>query len=181
MAIKTFTTGEVLTAADTNTYLANSGLVFVKTHAITGTPTTVTVTGAFSATYKSYLIQMTNVTHNAGAVFTFQLTGLTSGYYGNMIYANFLSGAPASAGYSNTSTFTHSGGSNGTNGFYNLTCLNPFLAQNTFMSSDFIDGSNAGRSTAYQSSSTSVSGFSISCTAGNFTGGEINVYGYRNG
>jgi hypothetical protein len=32
MAIKTFTTGEVLTAADTNTYLANSGLVYVKTH-----------------------------------------------------------------------------------------------------------------------------------------------------
>ena len=29
MAIKTFTTGEVLTAADTNTYLANSGLVYV--------------------------------------------------------------------------------------------------------------------------------------------------------
>jgi hypothetical protein len=27
MAIKTFTTGEVLTASDTNTYLANSGLV----------------------------------------------------------------------------------------------------------------------------------------------------------
>jgi hypothetical protein len=27
MAIKTFTTGEVLTAADTNTYLANSGLI----------------------------------------------------------------------------------------------------------------------------------------------------------
>jgi hypothetical protein len=30
MAIKTFTTGEVLTASDTNTYLANAGLVFVK-------------------------------------------------------------------------------------------------------------------------------------------------------
>jgi hypothetical protein len=31
MAIKTFTTGEVLTASDTNTYLANSGLVFETT------------------------------------------------------------------------------------------------------------------------------------------------------
>jgi hypothetical protein len=34
MAIKTFTTGEVLTASDTNTYLANSGLVYVKSQTI---------------------------------------------------------------------------------------------------------------------------------------------------
>ncbi len=30
MAVKTFTTGEVLTAADTNTYLNNGGLVYIK-------------------------------------------------------------------------------------------------------------------------------------------------------
>ena len=29
MAIKTFTSGAVLTAADTNTYLTNSGLVYI--------------------------------------------------------------------------------------------------------------------------------------------------------
>lgn len=51
MAIKTFTTGEVLTASDTNTYLANSGLVFVKSQTIGSAVTSVTVSDAFSATY----------------------------------------------------------------------------------------------------------------------------------
>ena len=34
MAIKTFTTGEVLTASDTNTYLANAGLVYITSTAV---------------------------------------------------------------------------------------------------------------------------------------------------
>ena len=52
MAIKTFTTGEVLTAADTNTYLANSGLVYISTTTI-ATATTQFV-GAFTDTYTNY-------------------------------------------------------------------------------------------------------------------------------
>ena len=46
MAIKTFTTGEVLTASDTNTYLNNGGLVFINQvsyTASTSTETTVQV------------------------------------------------------------------------------------------------------------------------------------------
>jgi len=35
MAIKTFTTGEVLTAADTNTYLTNSGFQYVSSGSFT--------------------------------------------------------------------------------------------------------------------------------------------------
>ena len=54
MAVKTFTT-EVLTSADTNTYLANSGLVYVKSHTITS-GASVVVTDAFSSTYDNYLI-----------------------------------------------------------------------------------------------------------------------------
>ena len=46
MAIKTFVTGTVLTAADTNEYLANSGLVFVKGGTI-ATTTNIEITSAF--------------------------------------------------------------------------------------------------------------------------------------
>jgi hypothetical protein len=68
MAIKTFTTGEVLTASDTNTYLANSGLVFVKSQAITS-GSTVVVTDAFSSTYDNYRIVIDNgVATGNGAV-----------------------------------------------------------------------------------------------------------------
>ena len=181
MAIKTFTAGSVLTASDTNTYLANAGLVFVKAHNITGTPSSVTVTDAFNATYKAYLIQMTDVAASAAGVLTFQLSGLTTGYYGNLIYTNFTGTAPTSAGYNNATTFTHAGGLNGSMAYLNLTCVNPFLAKNTFLSSDFIDSTNAGKTTGYQSSNTSVTGFTIATTAGTLSGGQITVYGYRNG
>jgi hypothetical protein len=55
MAIKTFTTGEVLTAADTNTYLANSGLVYVAgtTFATTATPF---INGCFSSSFQNYRV-----------------------------------------------------------------------------------------------------------------------------
>lgn len=181
MAIKTFTTGEVLTASDTNTYLANSGLVFVKSQTIGNAVTTVTVNDAFSATYKSYLIQFTDVNSSAPGVVTFQLNGLTTNYYGNLIYANYLSGAPVSAGYNNTTGVTHAGGTNGTNAFLNVVCVNPFLAKNTYFTCDFMDTTNAGRTQAYQSSNTSATGFNIGLTAGNITGGQVTVYGYRNG
>ena len=180
MAVKTFTT-EVLTSADTNTYLANSGIVFVKAQTVGSGVTSVTVTDAFSATYKSYLIQMTNVTSSAAGVITFQLTGLTTGYYGNLIYANFTGGAASIVGYNNGSNITQGGGTNGVTANLNLTCINPFLTQNTFMSSDFIDSINAGRMQAYQSSTTSVTGFNIGLSSGTITGGQITIYGYRNG
>jgi hypothetical protein len=181
MAIKTFTTGEVLTASDTNTYLANSGLVFVKSQTIGTGVTTVTVNDAFSATFKSYLIQFTDVNASASGVITFALNGLTTGYYGNLIYANHLSGAPSSAGYNNIANVTHAGGLNGSNAFLNMTVVNPFLAKTTLMTSDFIDTANAGRTQAYQSSNTSATGFNIGLTAGTITGGQVTVYGYRNG
>ena len=56
MAIKTFTTGEVLTAADTNTYLANSGLVYVAGATFTGAGT-FDVTG-FSSSYLFYHLEI---------------------------------------------------------------------------------------------------------------------------
>jgi hypothetical protein len=51
MAIKTFVTGTVLTAADTNEYLANSGLVYITSTSAVPLQATVTISGCFSATY----------------------------------------------------------------------------------------------------------------------------------
>jgi len=59
MAIKTFTTGEVLTASDTNTYLANSGLVFVTSGSTAGTANTLAIATSFTSTYEHYLLQLT--------------------------------------------------------------------------------------------------------------------------
>jgi hypothetical protein len=53
MAVKTFTTGEVLTSADTNTYLANSALNYISTTNFTGVATTQFLS-AFTSTYTNY-------------------------------------------------------------------------------------------------------------------------------
>jgi hypothetical protein len=56
MAIKTFTTGEVLTASDTNTYLANAGLVYVKSQTIGTGVSSVIVSDCFTTDYDNYKI-----------------------------------------------------------------------------------------------------------------------------
>jgi hypothetical protein len=59
MAVKTFTTGEVLTAADTNTYLANSGLVYITSAAFTAA-SSVSVNNCFTTTYTNYRLIVSN-------------------------------------------------------------------------------------------------------------------------
>ena len=65
MAIKTFSTGEILTASDTNTYLANSGLVYVA-KATLATNTTDLV-GCFSSTYDNYRIVLDGLNPNSSS------------------------------------------------------------------------------------------------------------------
>ena len=63
MAVKTFTTGEVLTAADTNTYLANAGLVHIKTATVASAADSGTsFQSIFNSTYDAYRIVCHTVT-----------------------------------------------------------------------------------------------------------------------
>lgn len=55
MAVKTFSTGEVLTAADTNTYLNNGGWVYISQTDLGGN-TAVNIDGCFTATYDNYQV-----------------------------------------------------------------------------------------------------------------------------
>jgi len=60
MAIKTFSTGEVLTASDTNTFLANAGLVYITGGTQSGS-TAWKVDNCFTSTYRNYRIVMSNI------------------------------------------------------------------------------------------------------------------------
>ena len=81
MAIKTFTTGEVLTAADTNTYLANSGLVLVKSVVLTSAATSGSeFQSIFTSTYDNYRIvcrTLTASTNGSQPRFNFVYSGTT--------------------------------------------------------------------------------------------------------
>jgi hypothetical protein len=63
MAIKTFTTGEVLTASDTNTYLANSGLVYITSATLSATA----LDGIFTSDYDNYRIVISNIDQSGSA------------------------------------------------------------------------------------------------------------------
>ena len=75
MAVKTFTT-EVLTSADTNTYLANSGLVYVTSGSLSTAATN--FVGCFTSTYRDYCIVIDRMTTNAATdVWFYVLSGAT--------------------------------------------------------------------------------------------------------
>ena len=107
MAVKTFTTGEVLTAADTNTYLANSGLVYVSGASFSNAAT-VDATG-FSSTYKAYRVMFTPYRHSgSGAVIvtaTFRTStgAATGGYFGAGWFVTYL-GTSGATGSRNNGT-----------------------------------------------------------------------------
>jgi hypothetical protein len=82
MAIKTFTTGEVLTASDTNTYLANSGLVYISTTTMAGATTQ--FVGAFTDEFTNYRAVFSYTVSSSSATYLRWLVGTTP-QSGNMI------------------------------------------------------------------------------------------------
>jgi hypothetical protein len=181
MAIKTFTTGEVLTAADTNEYLGNAGLVLVKSQSVTASSGTTAVTDAFSATYDAYRIVVTNGAVSVGnANIDCKVGGATTGYDNGGIY--FGSAAIGGLGGTNQSTFSFAG--EGTTNY--ISCCfelqNPFLAKHTlFQSSPAFNTSNANSriNAGVLTNTTSYTAFTLVLSSGTFTTGTITVYGYR--
>jgi hypothetical protein len=180
MAIKTFTTGEVLTAADTNTYLANSGLVFVKSQTVGSGVASVTVSDAFGTTYDNYRISVTGIVPSVDGAFKLMIgSGRTNGHYGVMNY-NPYSGAAGDL-KSNNSASIYCNLIQGSVNNAQFTCdiLTPFAATRSTMIGqafgrlyycDFGGGDD---------SSSSYTSFTLLTDAGTMTGGTITVYGYR--
>ena len=183
MAIKTFTTGEVLTAADTNTYLANSGLVFVKQQTVGSGVTSVTVSDAFSATYENYKIIWTGGTLSIVGSLNMTLGATTSNYYNSLVYASYAAGAVAGVGNNAGSAWTFVGYANTQNALVTEELFQPFLTKNTFISSSHCQfaGQVGGSMQGMVDTSTSYTSFAIVAPGGTMTGGTISVYGYRKG
>ena len=182
MAIKTFTTGEVLTAADTNTYLANSGLVYVggTTFSNTATPF---INGCFSSTYTNYRIVII-VSSTATSNLRMRMRSGTSTPDMGSIYDRWgfsvVGGAitnEASAGQ--TSLFL-GGFYSGEQTPYTMDMFNPNLSLQTNTLPTAWNSSNGatyimpGRA----STTTAYTGLEIYGDSGQLTG-SMRVYGYR--
>ena len=183
MAIKTFTTGEVLTAADTNTYLANSGLVYVTSATIGSGVSTVTVSSAFSTDYDNYIILISGGVASGNANLRIQLGATATGYYYGGMYAKYDGTSSAFAAVSNN-TFWDIGyaSTNALSGKAEID--SPFLAKRTIARTTATGSSTTyfmNNYAGFLNDSTSYTAFTITIDAGTMTGGTIAVYGYRKG
>jgi hypothetical protein len=178
MAIKTFTTGEVLTASDTNTYLANSGLVLIKTQTIGSAVSSVTVSSAFSTDYDNYLIKITGGSSSVSQNTQLKLGATVSGYKWQLLYGSYNN--TVSAEGSTTGTEIRYCGNGSANGMdSHIEVMSPFLAKHTKVFSNQFSGGDAGPVFALIENTTSYTSFIISPSAGTMTGATITVYGYR--
>lgn len=193
MAIKTFTSGEVLTASDTNTYLNNGGLVYITQTLVTaGSATSVSFNNCFSSTYANYRIVIDSFQpSNAARTLLMRMRNggtdatTTDYYYG--ISGFFATGAAVS-------DFSTVGASSMTTGMYNsvnslalgtatIDLFNPFAAERTFGQVHQIgyDSNFFYRTGLMEHNLTnSYDGFTLLLSGtGNITTLRVRVYGYR--
>ena len=194
MAIKTFSSGEVLTASDTNTYLANSGLVYVKQQAFTALSTW-SMDNVFTSTYRNYrvFIDATGSSNNNVMRLTFLNSSgaeITAGYYGAAYWFDFATAGSTTTNVTNGTAFLPLGyiPSSGSPGFStSFDVGTPELSTSAVNIQGNFSGVNSGTAfaggfnTGTYNTIGVVRGFYIKCSAGNNMTGSVSVFGYRNG
>jgi hypothetical protein len=191
MAVKTFTT-EVLTSADTNTYLANSGLVYVANATATAGSTTLVIDNCFSSTYENYVIVFNITGYASGPLYMQLRTGAGNDTAGTYAYArNYFRWDGGSSGGDATmtgTTFTvgYCGGSVSTiENSFNL--YSPNVADRTSMGTTLVEIGSATTNSynmianGQKQTLTQYTGFSLIRFSTNTFAGTATVYGYRKG
>ena len=188
MAISsTFTTGQVFTAADAN-LMANSGLTYITSGALSGTSTN--FVGCFSSTYENYRIVFSSVQWSgAGDIYWNLLSGTTPettanyswaflGYRIDAVTAN-SNGSGITTGYTGMS---QSGVNNVPFGSCSLDIYSPNLAQRTLITAtsisyqtNFLSRTGMG----LHNLTTSYNGIQFNTGGGANMGGTVTIYGYR--
>jgi hypothetical protein len=176
MAVKTFTS-ETLSASDTNTYLANSGLVYVKEQVIGSAVASVTVTNAFSSIFDNYKIIVSGGAGSTPQAIALKLGASTTGYYQSFQYVTYSSGAGTNTSVNNGASWTYAGESSANMQTLDMDILSPFNANYTRIGGFYI-GTVAGTVAGYHGVATSYTDFTLT-VSGTMTGGTITVFGYR--
>ena len=191
MAIKTFTSGEVLTSSDTNTYLNNGGLVYIAQGELTSSTAALTFNDVFSSTFDNYRI----VIDRFRPVNTLQALNLRLRVSGSDIATDYNYSADGIY-QDGSSTNTSSGA--GTVTFIDIifnslnvvglgSCVMDIMApqklERTFMTyQSIIYNSQYGNRNGYAVHQVEeiATGFSLFAGSGNTTTLRCKVYGYRN-
>lgn len=182
MAVKTdWSAGDVLTASQVKTYLANSGLVYVTSVDIPGGTTYVSVPDAFSADYDDYIVKVSglNIATSGDVDFQFETSGgtavttnysLTGGYHnwGSSSYVGVTGtawGLPTVASYDNS---------------FHLEIQDPFKTEYSWLQTHLCNNSRAYWLNGRHASATSYTRFRLTASY-TLSGSDahIDVYGYR--
>jgi hypothetical protein len=165
------------TALNSNDY---AGLVLVKKQTVGNGVSSVTVTGAFNATYENYKIIYNGGTSSAATFIRLQLGASNSLYYGSYIHASYATANSIfSANVNNGASFLYAGGADVNVTSLNCDLLSPFLTKFSTLTSGTVSYStNRGSFFCTHESNTSFTAFTISPNSGTLTGGTIYVYGY---
>lgn len=186
MAIKTFTTGEVLTASDTNTYLANSGLVYITEVALS----TTAIDGIFTSTYDNYRIVVNNAqSASSNALIRFQLRDTANATLNSADYQAATTRFDSAGTTFNYGTAATTSGETGINLI--TTVDSPSFAMDVFgprltdPTSVVVAGMGAITGPSIVATActfrltTACAGIIFSLSAGTIASGRVFVYGYR--
>ena len=155
---------------------ASGGVVTIGT-----SNTSVTVENAFSANYDNYKIVMSGGTSSSQQPITLVIGGSTGTYYGGLVYANYSTGAVAGDAINNASSFLYAGGADINSLNVNLELQSPFLAKYTNIQALTVGYATVkGMAKGDHETAASYTSFKLAPFSGNFSGGIIRVYGYRN-
>jgi hypothetical protein len=176
MPVPDFSPGEVLTAAA----MDSIGLWLVKTQTIGATVTSVQVSSAFSSTYDDYLVIVQGGTASAGANMRLQIGNAVSGYSSRLAFGSYSSGTASGVFDTTSAYFDWAGHLSSVSFLGQVTIKAPNLAKYTHVYAPFDNGNDVGTMAGVLKNTTQYTSFTVSVAgAGTFSGGTINVYGYR--
>ena len=187
MAIKTFTAGEVLTAADTNTYLANSGLVYIASKTWTSVSANQQLDNCFSSTYDNYRITFSGIGNQAtpaiiGLQFVDGTTPDTGANSQNTQNVIVFPGPTDSLAYNGTETYLTVGFVGDFQCGFAADVYSPNKAENTNVVSECVGFGTGnfriGKTGGMKQTSTQYEGLVLTRATGSWAG-TITVFGYR--
>jgi len=190
MAVKTFTSGEVLTAADTNTYLANSGLVYITGGTKSGA-NSYAFDNVFTSEYQNYRIvvdQLSLATGGRAIRLQFRTSGATNsvanynyGYTGYRANGTTYNTAGQNLTFCEVGVYIDTGSTE--LGSFISDIFNPQLAKRTraLSSGQGFEGAAGWRNGGFEFyGTTQFDGFLLGLSStGNFSF-TYTIYGWRN-
>jgi hypothetical protein len=182
MAVKQFSVSEVLTASDTNTFLANSGLVYITSATVGTGVSSVAIASCFNSTFNDYFVLCSGITYSVGdTTLSIKPDGVsTANYFGGGYFQQY--------GVATITPFTLSASTGG--GAIGITStvpatnaadiFAPYLTQQTkFVGRQSLGAAYTAQYQSILATTNSYTGFTLLPSSGTMTGGTITVYGYR--